>query len=216
MWLALRDRLGADRRSAATTTLETVGEVLALVKDGAEVEAAEAGETVRLLFDRTPFYAESGGQAGDRGEIDWPGGRGRGARHAEGGRRPARARAEDHSRAGSRRGQRVHLTVDAERRAAHPAQPLRRAPGARGAAHVLGPHVAQKGQLVDGDRMRFDFSHGGAADAPTRSTRIETEVNAVIRQNLPAADRGDGARRRRSRPAPSPCSARSTATASAC
>jgi alanyl-tRNA synthetase len=51
--------------------------------------------------------------------------------------------------------------------------------------HVLGPHVAQKGQMVDGDRMRFDFSHGGPLTAD-EIERIEAEVNAVIRQNVPA------------------------------
>jgi len=52
-------------------------------------------------------------------------------------------------------------------------------------AHVLGPHVAQKGQLVDAERMRFDFSHSGPLTAD-EIDRIEAEVNAVIRQNLPA------------------------------
>jgi alanyl-tRNA synthetase len=52
--------------------------------------------------------------------------------------------------------------------------------------HVLGPHVAQKGQMVDGDRMRFDFSHGGPL-TPDELDRIEAEVNAVIRQNVPAS-----------------------------
>jgi alanyl-tRNA synthetase len=52
--------------------------------------------------------------------------------------------------------------------------------------HVLGPHVSQKGQMVDGDRMRFDFSHGGPLTADELD-RIEAEVNAVIRQNLPAS-----------------------------
>jgi alanyl-tRNA synthetase len=54
--------------------------------------------------------------------------------------------------------------------------------------HVLGPHVAQKGQMVDGDRMRFDFSHGGPLTADELD-RIEAEVNAVIRQNVPASTR---------------------------
>jgi alanyl-tRNA synthetase len=54
--------------------------------------------------------------------------------------------------------------------------------------HVLGPHVSQKGQMVDGDRMRFDFSHGGPV-TPAQIEAIETEVNAVIRQNLPAETR---------------------------
>jgi alanyl-tRNA synthetase len=55
-------------------------------------------------------------------------------------------------------------------------------------SHVLGPHVSQKGQLVDGDRMRFDFSHGGPLTADELD-RIEAEVNAVIRQNVPATTR---------------------------
>ncbi len=79
----------------------------------------------------------------------------------------------------------VHLKVDAERRARtrlnHSAAHLAHA----ALKHVLGPHVAQKGQLVDGERMRFDFSHG-APLTPAEVDAIETEVNAVIRQNLPA------------------------------
>ncbi len=77
------------------------------------------------------------------------------------------------------------MTVDADRRARtrlnHSAAHLVHA----ALRHVLGPHVAQKGQLVDADRMRFDFSHGGPLTA-AEIEAIETEVNAVIRQNLPA------------------------------
>jgi alanyl-tRNA synthetase len=76
--------------------------------------------------------------------------------------------------------------VDAERRtrtrANHSAAHLVHA----ALRHVLGPHVAQKGQMVDGDRMRFDFSHGGPLTADELD-RIEAEVNAVIRQNVPAS-----------------------------
>src|SRR6202040_2935617 len=82
----------------------------------------------------------------------------------------------------------AHLKVDAARRARtrlnHSAAHLAHA----ALRHVLGPHVAQKGQLVDGDRMRFDFSHG-APLTPAEIDAIETEVNAVIRQNLPADTR---------------------------
>jgi alanyl-tRNA synthetase len=78
--------------------------------------------------------------------------------------------------------------VDAERRtrtrANHSAAHLVHA----ALRHVLGPHVAQKGQLVDGDRMRFDFSHGGPL-TQDELDRIEAEVNAVIRQNVPASTR---------------------------
>jgi alanyl-tRNA synthetase len=79
----------------------------------------------------------------------------------------------------------VRLAVDAEARtrtrANHSAAHLAHA----ALHHVLGPHVAQKGQMVDGERMRFDFSHGGPL-SPDEIERIEAEVNAVIRQNVPA------------------------------
>jgi alanyl-tRNA synthetase len=183
IWLALRERLGGTA-FRGYEELQTTGLVLALVKDGAEVERAGAGETVSLLVDRTPFYGESGGQAGDRGVIDWPGGRAEvldvqkeaGDLHAH-----VVKVLEGELAVGAG----VHLAVDAERRARtrlnHSAAHLAHA----ALKHVLGPHVAQKGQLVDGERMRFDFSHG-APLSPAEVDAIETEVNAVIRQNLPA------------------------------
>src|SRR5690606_40260360 len=75
-WFAIRDRLGSTVFSGYDQ-IEDMGELLALVVDGQEVDEAKAGQTVRAIFDRTPFYAESGGQAGDHGEAEWPGGRGR-------------------------------------------------------------------------------------------------------------------------------------------
>jgi alanyl-tRNA synthetase len=183
IWLALRDTLGPTI-FLGYDEIEATGELLALVQDGVEVAAADAGETVEALFDRTPFYGESGGQAGDGGEIEWPGGRAlvtdvqkeagdlyvHTLKISEG-----RLEAGVHAR----------LLVDAERRARtrlnHSAAHLAHA----ALKHVLGPHVAQKGQLVDGERMRFDFSHGAPLSA-AEIDAIETEVNAVIRQNLPA------------------------------
>ena len=186
VWFALRDRLGPTAFSGYDS-VEGTAETLAVIKDGAEADAAHAGETVSVLFDRTPFYAESGGQAGDRGEVEWDGGRAdvldvqkeAGDLHVHvlkmlSGRLAA--------------GTRVRLAVDADRRARtrlnHSAAHLAHA----ALGHVLGSHVAQKGQLVDGDRMRFDFSHG-APLTPDEIDRIETEVNAVIRQNVPADTR---------------------------
>jgi alanyl-tRNA synthetase len=183
VWLALRERLGPSE-FVGYDHVEGVGEALALVARGEEVARADAGETVEALFDQTPFYAESGGQAGDSGEVEWNGGRGEvldTQKHAgdlfahkikviEGSLVP---------------GQRARLAVDPGRRlrtrANHSAAHLVHA----ALRHVLGPHVAQKGQLVDGERMRFDFSHSGPLTADELD-RIEAEVNAVIRQNLPA------------------------------
>jgi alanyl-tRNA synthetase len=183
VWLALRERLGPTQFLGYEAT-EATGELIALVKDGVEVDAADAGETVEALFDRTPFYAESGGQAGDRGEIEWPGGR---AEVVDTTKEAGDLHAHVLKIAAGRLevGAHARLAVDAERRARtrlnHSAAHLAHA----ALKHVLGPHVAQKGQLVDAERMRFDFSHGAPLTA-AEIDAIETEVNAVIRQNLPA------------------------------
>ena len=187
-WFKLRDRLGPTEFLGYDQP-ETIGEVLALVRDATEVDAVSAGGgpdgvTAEVLFDRTPFYAESGGQASDTGELDWPTGRGELVAVAK--------QAGDlfvhtvHLSEGRLAvGDRVRLAIDAEARARtranHSAAHLVHA----ALRHVLGGHVAQKGQLVDGARMRFDFSHGQALSTEELD-RVEAEVNAVIRQNLPA------------------------------
>jgi len=185
-WFALRDRLGP----SAFIGYEHVdghGEVLAILKDGAQIDTAETGDTVEVLFDRTPFYAESGGQAGDRGAVEWTGGR---AEVVDTQKQAGElfAHVLKITQGKLSEGERAHLMVDAERRtrtrANHSAAHLVHA----ALRHVLGPHVAQKGQMVDGDRMRFDFSHGGPLTADELD-RIEAEVNAVIRQNVPASTR---------------------------
>ena len=190
-WFTLRDRLGPTD-FVGYDTAETVGEVVALVRDAAEVDAVEAadadGTTVEVLFDRTPFYAESGGQASDKGadggELEWPGG--------EGSLVAVARQAGDlyvhtvHVRSGAlKAGDRVRLAIDdaarTRTRANHSAAHLVHA----ALKNVLGGHVAQKGQLVDSERMRFDFSHGKALSAAELAA-VEAEVNAVVRQNLPA------------------------------
>jgi len=182
-WFALRERLGATEFLGYDTT-EAVGKLLALVTSGSEVSEVQSGQTVLAVFDRTPFYAESGGQAGDVGEIEWAGGK---------------ARVLDtQKQAGDlfvheieilegvlAVGTDARLAVDPQvrttTRSNHSAAHLLHA----ALHHVLGPHVSQKGQMVDGERMRFDFSHGGPL-TPAEIEKIEAEVNAVIRQNLPA------------------------------
>lgn len=182
-WFAIRDRLGPTDFVGYETT-ETIAELLVLTADGHEVETAAAGQTVQALFDRTPFYAESGGQAGDQGEAEWEGGRGRvlDTQKQAGDLNVHTIEVLEGTLAS---GARVRLAVDAERRAStranHSATHLLHA----ALRNVLGRHVTQKGQMVDGERIRFDFSHGQPV-TPEEIDRIEAEVNAVIRQNLPA------------------------------
>ncbi len=186
VWLALRDRLGPTRFEGYTD-VERNAETLALVKGDGEVDHAEAGATVQALFDATPFYAESGGQAGDKGEVEWSGGAARvlDTRKAAG---DLHVHTLEITRGSLKVGDHARLAVDAEARARtrlnHSAAHLVHA----ALRHVLGPHVAQKGQMVDADRMRFDFSHGAPLTAAELDA-IEAEVNAVIRQNLPADTR---------------------------
>ncbi len=183
-WLKLKARFGATRFDGYEQS-ETTGKTLAIVKDGVEVEDAEAGDTVQVLFDRTPFYAESGGQASDAsGLVEWEGG---GAElltlSKEAG--DLFAHALKITDGVLKPGQAVRLELDLERRAKtranHSAAHLVHA----ALKNVLGGHVAQKGQLVDAERMRFDYSHGGPLTAEELD-RVEAEVNAVIRQNVPA------------------------------
>ncbi|MGZ6040433.1 MAG: alanine--tRNA ligase, partial [Phenylobacterium sp.] len=182
-WFAIRDRLGPTEFVGYDAT-EATGELLALVEDGREIDGAAAGAKAQAVFDRTPFYAESGGQAGDQGEIEWEGGR---ARVTDVQKQAGDLFVHDLEilEGGLKTGARVRLAVDPGRRtqtrANHSATHLLHA----ALRNVLGPHVSQKGQMVDGERIRFDFSHG-APVTPEEIDRIEAEVNAVVRQNLPA------------------------------
>ena len=183
VWLALRDRLGPTRFEGHGQS-EVIAETLALMNGDEDVEIARAGDTVSALFDATPFYAEGGGQAGDQGDAKWAGGAGtvRDTRKMAG---DLHVHVLEITAGELRAGDRVRLAIDPERRARtrlnHSAAHLVHA----ALRHVLGPHVSQKGQLVDADRMRFDFSHGGPLTTEQLDA-VETEVNAVIRQNLAA------------------------------
>jgi alanyl-tRNA synthetase len=183
-WLKLKERFGSTEFLGYDAS-EVTGTALAIVKAGAEVEDAEAGETVQVLFDRTPFYAESGGQASDvSGLMEWDGGAAELLTLSkEAG--DLFAHALKITNGVLKPGQAVRLELDLERRAKtranHSAAHLVHA----ALKNVLGSHVAQKGQMVDAERMRFDYSHGAPLTAEELD-RVEAEVNAVIRQNLPA------------------------------
>jgi len=179
---SLADKLGATEFLGYQAT-EADGTVAALLVDGAEVDRANPGSQVAVVFDRTPFYAESGGQIGDTGELTTAGG--------------ARVRIDDCKKPAGDMfvhlgevvsgtvavGDKATLRVDADRRdrirANHSATHLLHL----ALKKVLGDHVAQKGSLVAPDRLRFDFSHfAPISDEQKRS--IEDLVNAEVLRNV--------------------------------
>ena len=163
-------------------TLDAGGlEVVGLLKDGRPVDAIEAGDEAIVLLDRTPFYAESGGQVGDAGVL------------AEQGVRfdvidTQKLAGQFHGHVGRlaagtlKRGDHLVAAIDTDRRTAtvlnHSATHLLHA----ALRQVLGTHVTQKGSLVAPDRLRFDFSHLQAMNAEELA-EIERRVNTEIRAN---------------------------------
>ncbi|WP_218715268.1 alanine--tRNA ligase [Escherichia coli] len=162
--------------------LELNGKVTALFVDGKGVDAINAGQEAVVVLDQTPFYAESGGQVGDKGEL-------KGANFS--------FAVEDTQKygqaighigklaAGSLKvGDAVQADVDEARRARirlnHSATHLMHA----ALRQVLGTHVSQKGSLVNDKVLRFDFSHNEAMK-PEEIRAVEDLVNAQIRRNLP-------------------------------
>jgi alanyl-tRNA synthetase len=186
LWFSLLDELGKTEFLGYDTE-EAEGTVVALIKDGRRVMKAIAGETIRVLTNQTPFYAESGGQVGDVGLLLSPRVEGKivdtekklGALHVH---------VVELGKGELLPGDAVDLKVDGERRRAtranHSATHLLHAALKR----VLGPHVAQKGSLVAPDRLRFDFSHPKALTAEELEA-VEAQVNAVIRQNSDVSTR---------------------------
>jgi len=182
-WFAIRDAVGPTVFNGYDS-VHADATVKALVLDGARIDAVSEGQTAQLLTDITPFYAESGGQAGDRGVIEWAGGSAEvidtqkqaGDLHVH----VVRILSGDLS-VGASVALHVEPAARLTTRANHSAAHLLHA----ALRHVLGPHVSQKGQLVDGERVRFDFSHG-APVSPAEIAAIEAEVNQVVLQNLPA------------------------------
>ena len=182
IWFRVRDDAGATKFTGYDGT-EGKGKLVAIASGGARVDTLSAGPA-ELVFDTTPFYAESGGQAGDHGEIVFDGG----ARFIV---RDVQKRAGDlHVHIGElvsgevKLGDTASLHVDAGRRRAimanHSATHIMHA----ALRKVLGEHVTQKGSLVEADRFRFDFSHNGPM-TQAELEAVEDEVNAQIRENHP-------------------------------
>ena len=185
----LRGGVAIDARSdfCGYEALEADGRVIALLRDGARVDVLEAGESGEVILDRTAFYAESGGQVGDRGELRGPEGllfevtdtQKRGGSYSHLGRLLAGRLVP---------GAQLRGSVDGARREAirlnHSATHLLHA----ALRKVLGSHVVQKGSLVAPDRLRFDFSHFQPVSG-LELAEIERLVNAQIRVNATAATR---------------------------
>ncbi len=187
VWFDIAEREGASEFTGYSS-ISGEGAVVAIVKDGAEVQSAKAGDDVVLLTNQTPFYGESGGQTGDTGAISTPTGL---AATVSDTSKPLGRLHAHHTKidAGEvKLGDTVHLEVDAERRdqvrANHSATHLVHA----ALRNQLGGHVTQKGSLVAEDRLRFDFSHPKPLE-PQDIAAIETQVNAEIRANEPVGTR---------------------------
>ena len=179
IWFEIAEAHGATEfLGYDTETAE--GQINALVIDGALAGAAEAGSTVQIVVNQSPFYAESGGQVGDTGFIRTA----TGLAEVTDTRKTAGVflHVATVTEGTILRGQPAKLEVSHARRSAiranHSAthllnEALRRA---------LGDHVAQKGSLNAPDRLRFDFAHNGAL-TPAELAAVEAEVNGYIRQN---------------------------------
>ncbi|NNK46646.1 MAG: alanine--tRNA ligase [Altererythrobacter sp.] len=181
IWFDIAEREGGTEFTGYTST-NGEGTVVALVKDGREVQSAGSGDDVVILTNQTPFYGESGGQTGDVGSISTPGGF---AAEISDTSKPLGRLHAHHAKisAGTINvGDSVHLEVDVERRdrirANHSATHLVHA----ALRNTLGGHVTQKGSLVADDKFRFDFSHLKPL-SPGEIAAVEAEVNAEIRAN---------------------------------
>ncbi|WP_456717017.1 alanine--tRNA ligase [Bradyrhizobium sp. USDA 4353] len=186
VWFPLREKLGATEfLGYETETAE--GAVTALVKDGAEVDSLQAGESGAIVLNQTPFYGESGGQVGDTGVLTGEG---------------VRVRITDtQKKAGDlfahigtveqgtlKPGTALQLDVDHSRRSA-----IRANHSATHILHealrqVLGDHIAQRGSLVSPDRLRFDFVHPKPITAEELA-RVEDIANDVVLENAEVTTR---------------------------
>ncbi|MEG9861262.1 MAG: alanine--tRNA ligase [Parvularculales bacterium] len=184
VWLELAQEHGATEFLGYGTERAT-GVVQAIVQEGESITQVDSGAEVLVVMERTPFYAESGGQIGDRGVISGPAGEGSlifevcdtqkmvGTVIAHGG-----IVRQGTLRVGDELAMEVSNDWRRPTRANHSATHLLNAALRR----VLGVHVAQKGSFVGPDRLRFDFSHGKPVTA-MEIKEIEEQINKQIRQN---------------------------------
>ncbi|MEZ5879807.1 MAG: alanine--tRNA ligase [Nitratireductor sp.] len=186
VWFELKEQHGATEFLGYETE-QAEGVVQAIVIDGKLANQAKAGDAVAVVVNQTPFYGESGGQQGDRGEIRFEGGR----IEVTDTRKRGEGLYVHYGRVGEGEltsGMAVELEVDHGARSG-----LRRHHSATHLVHealrnVLGEHVAQKGSLVAPNRLRFDFSHPKAIDA-AELAEVEEIANEIVQQSAPVSTR---------------------------
>jgi len=185
IWFDLAEKHGASEFLGYDTE-QAEGQILALVQGGVAAAVVKTGEAVQIVLNQTPFYAESGGQVGDKGELRTATGTARITDTKKG--QGLFIHLAEVTEGEISQGQGAVLTVDHARRQAiranHSAthllhEALRRA---------LGDHVAQRGSLNAPDRLRFDFSHGKGLSGHELA-QVEAEVNSFIRRNGPVVTR---------------------------
>ena len=187
LWFAVRDKVGATDFLGYDTE-KAEGVVTALVRDGAEIGALNAGETGLVVLNQTPFYAESGGQVGDTGRMTGEGGivvEVRATQKKLGDLFLHDVKVESGT---LKPGTALVLEVEHGRRAAvranHSATHLLH----EALRRVLGEHVAQKGSLVAPDRLRFDFSHPKPL-SEAEVAEVEEIANRFVLRNEPVETR---------------------------
>jgi alanyl-tRNA synthetase len=186
-------KFGVDQRAAVTLDGKTSftgydseqdgASVVALIRGKDQVQLLRAGEEGQVVLDRTPFYAESGGQVGDAGELT-----GSDALFIV---NDTQKLGQSYTHIGKlargeiKIGDKLQASVDHERRTAirlnHSATHLLHA----ALRKILGAHVTQKGSMVAPDRLRFDFSHYSAV-TPDELKQVERLVNVQVRTNVAA------------------------------
>ena len=179
---ALRERDTRKTLFVGYSETRTQGQIVALIQGGQLVERVGEGETVQVVLDQTPFYAEAGGQVGDMGRL-----------HGEDGAADVSDTQKDsgywfHTATVAAGELRVGETIDAEIDAGRRSN-IQRNHTTTHLLHkalqiVLGPHVQQRGSLVAPDRLRFDFSHDKAMTRD-EARQVEGIVNEKILDDLP-------------------------------
>jgi alanyl-tRNA synthetase len=185
LYQQLQGALARPQQFVGYDTLTTPATLLALIADGRRVREATAGDEVEVIVDRTPGYAESGGQVGDTGTVVGRGGQGEILDTYYRGSKLIVHRVKVRQ-GGLRENDDVAVTVDSPRR-----QGLRQHHTGTHLLHaalrrVLGTHVGQAGSLVAPDHLRFDFSHGGSVK-DREIEQVEELVNEQVQANTPVS-----------------------------